>query len=113
MSYRSDAYFRQQRMFSQLISKKDEGKFLTLTACMDKPERQIMAYMQAYIIFEENYDDNMSLSDFIKKIAQPIIKLIGEANFWRSELTHLGFKAGIESQEITYEEKSESEIEDQ
>lgn len=89
----TDFLFHQKRLLSQRIGQ--DNKFLAETACMNREEREMVSYIEAFsLLFHDP-----SLNEFIK----PLIA-IGRGKWGRDIITDLGLLLGdkdTESEDVS------------
>jgi len=83
-------FFREYKLVASEVGA--EIKFLKETSCMNQGIREQIAYCEIYKIFEKHYQNEMSLIEFIDKIAIPALKILGFATWNRDILTDMGLR---------------------
>lgn len=87
MVKQNDFMLYAQKLLSQKVAKFD--KFLSLTACLNIEERELIGYCRA---FTKLFPANKEFNEFLEKKIIPAFVVIGQSKWFRSELTDLGFK---------------------
>jgi hypothetical protein len=94
MSSKNDELFREVKVLSQSVSRKN--KFFAVTACMNPQQREMYGFLEMYELFTKD----KSLSEFKK-----LIQIWGRSIWGRTELTDLGFALGENVRSSDYWER--------